>query len=148
MCWLCINMCEFIYWNLMELWEATTLKSWLLLRPHQQSSTVSSSSVRGWSSQAPIPSLLGCWLAWYCIGLVQTITFGVSLWEHQSCGVQKILVLPWSSKSLALTVFLLPLLWCSPSLGRKVNVISIFHLWLSTQVTPVLFTFTSCDFRG
>lgn len=62
------------------------------------SSLASSSSGSGGGSQAPVPSVLECWLAWFYASLVQAITAAVSSFMQRSCS-------PWP---LALTVFLDP----------------------------------------
>lgn len=94
--------------RLRSIWQGSTLKeNWLSLS--QQSTSVSSSSVRSETSCTPPISMLGFNLAWACKILVCVVTTAVSSCVHVPCCVRKVLFPCSYPPPLVLTLFLLPL---------------------------------------
>lgn len=104
-------------------------------RSHQLSTTAH----RGWELITPFLSMLKCWLAWSCAGLVQTTTAAESLWVHWSCHIQKTLLPSSPPQPLYLTSLLLLLpkwswsleewVWYSVPLMTKHSTDSSLYFW-------------------
>lgn len=118
--------CGSLRWSMVHLPEATTLK---------KAEFTSSSSHQ--LSRAPQPRVgvhetlpyhvVECWFAWPCSGIMQATTAAVVSWAQWPFDAQETPLLSSPLQFLAFTIFLILLLWHSPSLVGE-GVIQMYYV--------------------